>query len=85
MAQITLTPDELEAMLDRAAQRGAKELLNALGLHDENAAKDIQEMRNLIESWRETRRSIWTTTVRWGTVALLTFIAGAVWMHLGDK
>ena len=85
MAQITLTPDELEAMLDRAAKRGAKELLNGLGLHDDNAAKDIQEMRNLIESWRDTKRSIWTTTVRWGTVALLTFIAGAVWMHLGDK
>jgi 2-iminoacetate synthase ThiH len=85
MAQITLTPDELEAMLDRAAKRGAKELINALGLHDDSAAKDIQEMRNLLESWRETRRSIWSTTVRWGTVALLTFIAGAVWMHLGDK
>lgn len=85
MAQITLTPDELEAMLDRAAKRGAKELLNSLGLHDDNAAKDIQEMRNLIESWRDTKRSIWTTTVRWGTVALLTLIVGAVWMHFGDK
>ena len=61
MAQITLTPDELEAMLDRAAKRGAKELINALGLHDDSAAKDIQEMRNLLESWRETRRSIWST------------------------
>lgn len=85
MGQTTLTPEELEAMLDRAARRGAKEVLHALGLHDETAAKDIQEMRNLLDSWRETRRSIWTTTVRVFTVATLTFIAGAVWMHLGDK
>ena len=85
MGQTTLTPEELEAMLDRAAKRGAKEVLNALGLHDETAAKDIQEMRNLLDSWRETKRSIWTTTIRWGTIALLTFIAGAVWMQLGNK
>jgi len=85
MSEVKLTPDELEAMLDRAARRGAKEALASIGLLDETAHKDITEMRNLLDSWRETRRSIWTTTVRWGTVALLTFIAGAVWMHLGNK
>lgn len=85
MGQTSLTPEELEAMLDRAARRGAKEVLHALGLHDDTAANDIREMRNLLDSWRETRRSIWTTTVRWGTIAILTFIVGAVWMHLGDK
>lgn len=85
MGSINLTPEELEAMLDRSAKRGAKEILHALGLHDDTAAKDIQEMRNLLDSWRETKHSIWTTAIRWGTIALLTFIAGAVWMQLGDN
>jgi 2-iminoacetate synthase ThiH len=85
MGNTTLTPEELEAMLDRAAKRGAREALHALGLHDETAAKDIQEIRNLLASWRDTKHSIWTAAVRWGTVALLTFIAGAVWMQLGNK
>ena len=85
MGEIQITSEELEAMLDRAARKGAKEALRSIGLLDETAHKDITEMRNLLDSWRETRRSIWTTTVRWGTVAILTFIVGAVWMHFGDK
>ncbi len=76
MSELKLTPDELEAMLDRSAKRA----LDSIGLTDENAAKDIQEMRSLLDAWRETRKSIWNTTVRIATVALLTFIAGAVWM-----
>ena len=82
MAHVTLTPDELEAMLDRAAKRGAKEALSAIGLHDTNAAKDINEMRDLLEAWRDTRKGIWTTIVKITTVGVLTFIAGAVWMTL---
>ena len=79
---INLTPDELEAMLDRAARRGAKEALSAIGLHDTKAAKDINEMRDLLEAWRDTRKGIWTTVVKITTVGVLTFIAGAVWMTL---
>ena len=82
MTQITLTPEELEAMLDRAASRGAKQALASIGLLDDNAHKDLTEMRNLLEAWRETRKSIWTTTIKVITVSVLTFIAGAVWMHL---
>ena len=85
MGNTTLTPEELEAMLDRAAKRGAREALHALGLHDDTAAKDIQEMRNLLDSWRDTKRSIWGAAIRWGTIAVLTFIATAVYMQLGNK
>ena len=82
MSDITLTPDELEAMLDRAARRGAKEALRSIGLLDDNAHKDITEMRSLLEAWRDTRKSIWATTIKLITVAVLTFIAGAVWMTM---
>jgi len=82
VADIQLTTEELEAMLDRAASRGAKQALASIGLLDDNAHKDLTEMRTLLEAWRETRRSIWTTTIKVITVSVLTFIAGAVWMHL---
>ncbi len=81
MSELKLTPDELEAMLDRSAKRA----LDSIGLTDENAAKDIQEMRSLLDAWRDTRKSIWNTTVRIATVALLTFIAGAVWMSFNGE
>ena len=84
MSEIKLSPDELEAMLDRAARRGAKEALRSIGLLDDDAHRDITEMRSLIEAWRDTRKSIWTTTIKVTTVAVLTFIAGAVWMSM-DK
>ena len=75
-----LTPEELEAMLDRAAKKGAAEALRSLGLQDEDAAGDIRDMRSLIDAWRMSKKSIWATTVKLGTVAILTFIATAVWM-----
>ena len=84
MSQITITNDELEAMLDRAARKGAKEALRSIGLLDDSAQKDIVEMRSLLEAWRDTRKSIWTTAIKVTTVAVLTFIAGAVYMTM-DK
>ena len=83
MADIKLTVEELEEMLDNAARRGAKEALRSIGLLDDDAQKDIIEMRSLLEAWRDTRKSIWSTVVKLATVALLTFIAGAVWMTMG--
>jgi len=83
MSEVKLSPDELEAMLDRAARRGAKEALRSIGLLDDDAHKDITEMRSLLEAWRDTRKSIWATITKLVTVGVLTFIAGAVWMTMG--
>ena len=82
MGQTIITPEELEEMLDRAARKGAKEALASIGLLDDSAQKDIVEMRSLLEAWRDTRRSIWTTAIKVTTVAVLTFIAGAVYMTM---
>ena len=84
MGQTTITNEELEAMLDRAARRGAKHALASMGLLDDSAQKDITELRSLLEAWRDTRKSIWTTAIKVTTVAVLTFIAGAVYMTM-DK
>ena len=81
MSELKLSTEELEAMLDRSAKRA----LDSIGLTDENAARDIQEMRSLLDAWRDTRKSIWSTIVRILTVATLTFIAGAVWMTFNGE
>ena len=79
---VDITPEQLEEMLDRAAKKGASEALRELGLEDQDAANDIRDMRGLLEAWRYTKKSIWATTVKMGTVAVLTFLATAVWMTL---
>ena len=81
MSNLKISPEELEEMLDRSAKRA----LESIGLTDENAARDIQEMRSLLDAWRDTRKSIWNTTVKILTVAILTFIAGAVWMSFNGE
>ena len=78
-----ITSEQLEEMLDRAAKKGAKQALCDLGLSDMDAASDIRELRSLLDSWRDTKKSIWKTLVQLGTVAVLTFIATAVWMQVG--
>jgi hypothetical protein len=78
-----ITPEQLEAMLDRAAKKGARQALCDLGLSDLDAASDIKELRSLLDSWRDTKKSIWKTLVQLGTVAVLTFRATAVWMQVG--
>jgi hypothetical protein len=82
MGQTTITNEELEAMLDRAARKGAKQALASIGLLDDSAQRDITEMRSLLEAWRDTRKSVWNTVTKVITVSILTFIAGAVWMNL---
>ena len=84
MGQTTITNEELEAMLDRAARKGAKQALASIGFLDDSAQMDITEMRSLLEAWRDTRKSVWNTVTKVITVSILTFIAGAVWMNL-DK
>lgn len=82
---VNLTPEELEAMLDRAAKRGAKAALRDIGLQDEDAHKDIHELRNLLDTYRETRKGVWSTIVKFLTIAVLTFIATSVWMEVGNS
>jgi hypothetical protein len=84
VSEIKLTTEELEDMLDRSAKRGAKLVLRELGLQDETAAVDIREIRSLLDTWRQTRLSIWNTFVKITTIAVFTFIGAAIWMKLGN-
>lgn len=85
MGSVQLTHEELEAMLDRAAKRGARMALEELGLHDDNAPKDLEELRDILSAWRETRKAVWSTVIKMITTALLGFIAFAVWAYTKDQ
>ena len=85
MGNVNMTPEEFEAMLDRVAKNGARAALEELWLHDQNAEKDLEEIRNLLTSWRDTKKAIWSTVVKVVTVAILTFIAGAVGFYVKNN
>lgn len=68
---VTMPTDELETLLDRAAERGAERVLAHLGLENGHAARDIRELRDLLEAWRDARRTAWQTFVKVLTTGLL--------------
>lgn len=70
-----LSSEQLDTLLERAAERGAARALHNLGLHDDKAPHDVAELRTLLDSWRMVRRTMLKTAVGWLTGALLTAIA----------
>ena len=49
MSDITLTVEQIEDMLDKAARRGAKAALRSIGLLDDDAQTDIIDMKSLLK------------------------------------
>jgi hypothetical protein len=74
---------DLKEILDEAAERGAETALRKIGLHDENAGRDIQEVRSLLESWRDTKKTVQQTVAKIITTAILTILAIGTWHYWG--
>jgi hypothetical protein len=70
-AAITLRPDDLDDLLTRAAERGAERCLAHLGLENGHAARDIRELRDLLEAWREARHTARQTIIKLITTGML--------------
>lgn len=68
---LLLRREDLEELLERAAERGAERCLVHLGLENGHAAKDIRELRDLLEAWRDARRTVWQTIVKVVTAGVL--------------
>ena len=62
---------EIDVLIARAAKAGAKEALRDIGLQDDNAIHDLKELRDLLDSWREIRRSVAHTAIKIITMAVL--------------
>ena len=73
---LLLRREDFDDLLDRAAERGAERCLALpclahLGLENGSAAKDIRELRDLLEAWRDARRTAWQTTIKVVTSGIL--------------
>ena len=72
---VTLSQEDFEAMLERAAERGAMNALHEVGLDGEDAARDIRALRNLLDAWRDARATAWRTVIKAVTTSLLVALA----------
>ena len=77
-----MTDEELRKALDDAAERGAKLALQRIGLADEQAGKDVQDLRDLIDGWRSVKSTVSQTVTRTITMIVLGAVAAGMYMNL---
>jgi hypothetical protein len=80
-----MDPRALADLLDQAAERGARRALERVGLHDENAGRDINELRTLIDGWRQTKQTIAVTIAKYMTISLLSLLALGAYTNFKGK
>ena len=76
----------LRALVEEASQAGAARALGALGLDDQRARRDMDELRELLSAWRDAKRSARRAVADWAVrlcLALL-LIGLAVRLRLTD-
>ncbi len=71
---LLMRKEDFEELLNGAAERGAERALARLGLENGHAARDIGELRELLEAWRDARRTAWRTTIKVVTTAILAML-----------
>lgn len=76
----------LRALIEESSQAGARRALSCLGLDDDRARRDMDELRELLGAWRDAKRSARRAVVAWVTrVCLALLLIGiAVRLRLTD-
>ena len=75
---LQIPADQMERALANAARLGAKAALREIGLHDEDAADDVRDLRNLLDAWRSAKSTVWQTIMKGVTMALIAAFATGV-------
>jgi hypothetical protein len=85
--RLALEAGELRAMLEKAAEDGARKALASVGLHDEDAADDVRNLRNLLSDWREFRGAAMRAVGNALALGLLGIIGAGLfwWFHKGPR
>ena len=65
----------LRAIAEEAGELGATRALTRLGLSDEHAVRDEAELRELLGTWRDAKRSAWKSVAGWIAAVLLGVLA----------
>jgi len=73
----------LRALVEEASEIGAERALEALGLRDRHARRDMDELRQLLQAWRDAKKSALSAVVAWATRILLALLIAAMALRLG--
>jgi hypothetical protein len=73
----------LRAIVEEAGELGASRALVRLGLDDPSAAKDMEELRELLGAWRDAKRSAVKAVAGWVVRMLLALVMVGLAVKLG--
>lgn len=73
----------LRALVEEASELGAERALDALGLRDANARRDMGELRELLQAWRDAKKTAWKEIVTWAIRIMLALLVLGMSIRLG--
>ena len=73
----------LRALIEESSGVGAERALSALGLRDEKAGRDMAELRELLQAWRDAKKSAWNAVVTWAVRILLAILVAGMAVKMG--
>jgi len=73
----------IRALIEEASEVGAGRALEALGLKDQKARRDMDELRELLQAWRDAKQTAWKETIAWAIRILLALLVLGMSIRLG--
>lgn len=72
-----------KAELREVARQSARDALREVGLEGDDAAKDVRDLRSLIEAYRSAKKTAWQTFVKMITTAAFAALLTGISIKLG--
>ena len=73
----------LRALVEEASELGAERALASLGLSDATAGRDMAELRELLQAWRDAKKTAWKEIVTWAIRIMLALLVLGMSIRLG--
>lgn len=73
----------LRALVEEACEMGAERALDALGLKDPKARRDMDQVRELLQAWRDAKKSAGQAVVSWAVRIVLALLVLGMSVKLG--
>ncbi len=73
----------LRALAEEASEAGAERALSLLGLVGPQARRDMDELRELLQAWRDAKKSAWNAVVTWAVRIVLAVVVAGMAVKLG--
>ncbi|MEM1050975.1 MAG: DUF6127 family protein [Pseudomonadota bacterium] len=73
----------LRAIVEETTEVATDRVLDRIGLADSSAESDLDELRELLQAWRDAKASAWKAFIEWAIRALLAVLLIGIAVRLG--